>query len=450
MGLLSGSGSWLLFRFRGQLPEDWREVFQEGINKHAHVERLEFRTKDPNIGWVCVDEPTEAPKHGLDWLHNGMPVLGVRTDKKSINGKMLEALLVREMEKIRAERAVAAISKKWRKEIKEALAEELLAKQTPSLNMGEFVIDLEHSHEFPDEGIVEYDVYAFGTSIPTPTMIRETFGVDMYVDRYVDWLFDAGMDEGAICEGMTRVFGAGHQKDLFEQKQQWPNLLKGHEAELGQDFLTWLWYETDRQQGTMHLSVEGMWDIWLEGKVALNDDKNRISIGGESIADMAEAIDALYSGRRPTEIQLGAKKGELEWTFSITHRMHSTVIKGAKLQKVVGDVELVDKLWDRFNQTLKLQVLVRALFVEFFKFRVSGKFDDAIQMWIETRRQKLRSQQLEQRIEATGRQIELLFSTQRHDSYQETEPKERSPLDEAIEQAKQADDDEADDDEADE
>lgn len=400
MSLLSGSAAWIIYRFRGPLPDTYREEFQEGILKHRHVEQLEIHTKAANVGWVAVNDPTDNTLYGDTWCYDDVIVLGVRTDKKTLNGKMLEALLEREVEKIRRERKLASIGKNHRKEIKQALEESLLKKQTPSLKMGEMVMDLESVAESGD-----VDIYIFGTSAPSFTMFRESFcDIRPHLDRYGDWLLDGGWTEGQICEGLTRIYGSGHQTSLLREDDRHPDLFIGHYSEIGADFLTWLWCSIDTAGGTyLYLkdSFGDRWEVWLESKIVLTDDKHKVSLNGESMGEMPEGIDALGADRRPCELQLGIRRGDVEWKMTVAHKLYSTVIKGCKLQKAIGssDDDLGGAIYDRFGQVRRLQTLIRQLFCTFFAERTAGDFDARISTWVGAQQSEHRQASLDKEME---------------------------------------------------
>lgn len=97
---------------------------------------------------------------------------------------------------------------------------------------------------------------------------------------------------------------------LAEQMSRW--------SFLGQEFLTWLWFRSDRDDGSLELEGLGKVEIWLENKVTLESEEEdraeRVSCSGQN-PGLKEARFALAQGKKVTKAHFRMSLGEDEWSF---------------------------------------------------------------------------------------------------------------------------------------
>jgi hypothetical protein len=87
---------------------------------------------------------------------------------------------------------------------------------------------------------------------------------------------------------------------------------------LGKDFLTYLCYKSDEQEGLFDIPGHSRIHLWIDSKIMLEDDSgmtpSTIAYSGEGFTadDLKQAI---RSGKKVTEARLKIEKDEGSWTF---------------------------------------------------------------------------------------------------------------------------------------
>jgi hypothetical protein len=158
---------------------------------------------------------------------------------------------------------------------------------------------------------------------------------------------------------------------------------------LGREFLTWLWFRSEKQEGVFDLGESGILEILFQGKMTLESD-------GEGRGDMVtctragarrdEARFALAMGKKVTRASVRLLMGDDEWSFSLDAAWLN--FSGLRTPKVMQDVrEDGDGLfYERMYLIEKPVAAVNALFSEFIGLRVSPGWDreelPALKEWI--------------------------------------------------------------------
>lgn len=132
MGLLSGGVSARRFRVVGELPASWRDVFRDRLEKSAFREPATKGGKEEIEGWVRVQNLLDADFDDFNlWLFQGFALFCLRVDKLVLPGKLLSAHVDKRCRDWAAKAGVQRVPSAKRKEIKEALEQEWLARAFP-------------------------------------------------------------------------------------------------------------------------------------------------------------------------------------------------------------------------------------------------------------------------------------------------------------------------------
>jgi hypothetical protein len=437
MGLLNGGLSFRRYRVHQPLPEDFRDLFLENIQRLAFQENLKHRSKEPLMGWVNVANPDDTAFDLNKLLFDRYLVLGLRVDKKSVNGKLFQILLERQYRAVMAEKGVERLGKNHKEEIKEALEEELLGQTLPSVATYDLAWDI-HTGE----------VLVFATSDALQEtfqgLFHDTFGARLYPDRMVDWLreqwdwetieqrVDGFIPGGALDRGLAVTEDGWHEG----------NALRGREFTLASEFLTWLWHESELKDGYFQLTgpklevkSEGSavtereaftsddevdydyrqaeeqvrraqlglaepvtkkggssdqdeeFTLWMDNKLAFRDIEDVEEPGSTIMVGAApsatpEAKLTMASGKRPVEARLGIRRGEHEWFFTLRAGPGGLELNGMKLPIEVKDGD-EEKIYERMYLLNILSSAVRGLFRQFFEVRTSERWPGMIERWLE-------------------------------------------------------------------
>src|SRR5262245_56725907 len=87
---------------------------------------------------------------------------------------------------------------------------------------------------------------------------------------------------------------------------------------LGSEFLTWLWFQSERGGGVIEVPGQDAVTLWIDDRLELAsadpaDQKNTLKGGAPSTSPEARA--ALKQERKATSAKLHLAKGEREWVF---------------------------------------------------------------------------------------------------------------------------------------
>lgn len=149
---------------------------------------------------------------------------------------------------------------------------------------------------------------------------------------------------------------------------------------LGREFLAWLWFECERNEGD--LMRAGINDndiagtrIWLQSQLVLEmrgEEQERSALTGVAPSSGTEALEALRQGKTPKKARVAIAKGELEWSFMFDADAFS-------LSSVRIPAELKDgadeKFYERMFLVEQLERMMRTLFAAFLDVRTTNTWE---------------------------------------------------------------------------
>lgn len=158
---------------------------------------------------------------------------------------------------------------------------------------------------------------------------------------------------------------------------------------LGREFLVWLWYRSETQEGVFDLGETGAVELWFEGKMALEADGEEE--GGEVTCKGAgsrlrEARFALTKSKKITQAAIRMLKGDDEWSFTLDAAWLD--FRSLKTPRVMQDVrEDPDGLFYERMFLIEQPIgVVQALFSQFIRLRMSPEWrseeQPALEAWI--------------------------------------------------------------------
>lgn len=155
---------------------------------------------------------------------------------------------------------------------------------------------------------------------------------------------------------------------------------------LGREFLTWLWFKSETQEGTFTLDKSKQAVLWFDDRVVLQSAGNAmVTCQGES-SELIEARHALRDGKKVTQAKIKLIVGDNDWSFTLDSTWLN--LKGVKTPRVMLDTkEDPEGLFYEKASLLDTAIsVVEQLFIQFIKIRISAKWDSkevpAIRKWI--------------------------------------------------------------------
>ena len=138
----------------------------------------------------------------------------------------------------------------------------------------------------------------------------------------------------------------------------------------GREFLTWLWFRSDRQEGLFKRGEEAV-EVWFDSRLVLEaqgEVKEQNVIKAETPTDTDEAHASLATGKQVTEAKLRVIRDQKQWTFTI--KGESLGMAGLKLPALLSR-EDDNRLYERFDLIEEIEGIVNELFGDFIELRLN-------------------------------------------------------------------------------
>ncbi len=158
-------------------------------------------------------------------------------------------------------------------------------------------------------------------------------------------------------------------------------------AFLGSEFLTWLWYRCEQQDGIFDIGLAGgPFEVWFDDRLTVGsnlvDAQENLFKGGHPTSSL-EARSALRLGKLATEARLRFIRGAQEWAF--TFKAADLGIAGLKLPTLLGK-EDDERFYERMLLLEQLEAAMKGLFIAFMKQRLDPDWGQGelrqIQQWV--------------------------------------------------------------------
>jgi|GEM_PF-641930 len=371
MALFKGALTVRRFRVMGQPPDDFRAVYPALLQDKAFHAPLGLVRGEELSGWCLVENLLETDFSGTEgWLFNQYAVLGVRFERKALPQKLVAATLAQRIrawcEEHRRERAPASV----RTELRELLEDELYARALPRVTVHEVVWNLA-------EGWVLVANAAEAVADHVRKLFRDTFGLSLVPATALDLVAD---DEPVLAAlevaGLTRLDGPAEDLDGDLVPPRPDALGAWGPTEVGEterallphtvsEFLLWLWWKTEAEEGRLDLGDAGIVDCWVDERVALrkaDEDRSRTVLTGDNPSAAVEARAALAGGKVVRELSVGIRREGRE--YSVVLKGPELLFVGAKLPTECRGAQ-DEVLYERMYLYEDLHYVVAALYRAF-------------------------------------------------------------------------------------
>ena len=159
---------------------------------------------------------------------------------------------------------------------------------------------------------------------------------------------------------------------------------------LGAEFLMWLWWRAEREQGQVHLADLGPVAFWLDDELVLStpgpDSATARWSGGAPTAG-PEGLGSVAAGKRVDKLRLGVRVENARAEFSVVLDAERLDIHGLKMPKEDGG-EPLERLTERLHYLEVIRSVVDALFAGFLRARTHERWDSdwapEIREWVRT------------------------------------------------------------------
>ncbi|HBM14819.1 MAG TPA: hypothetical protein DD381_00485 [Lentisphaeria bacterium] len=344
-----------------KLPADLPEDALESFNRHC-AGKLDEVKNEPQTGWVSGRHLLERQIEEETAILGGHIYLYLRTAQRKIPAQLLKAGIKMEELVYMKATGTADIPKKVKKEIKESVEEKWLNQMVPTISGIPFVIDKRDN-----------SIYLGATSRAQIDNFLALFEKTVKIIP-----IELTAEEFMIEEKLNPSHYSGMK--LF------PNI--DDEMIPGRDFLTWLWFFSEKEGGEIDVKNLGSFSFMIDGPltfIADGDGAIESVVKKGNPLRSAEARASLCVGKKLKKAKIVFAKDEETWSASFDADSFTfgslTLPQGEEMEHNSRFAERIDYL-----QTFK--IVFKALFSKFIEEAKSKTWQDRIEdikMWIEKR-----------------------------------------------------------------
>lgn len=157
---------------------------------------------------------------------------------------------------------------------------------------------------------------------------------------------------------------------------------------LGKEFLTWLWFRSDKNEGLLQIPDMETVEVWFDDKVVLSGadtTREQNIVKGEAPTESPEARMGLRMGKKVAEAKLRIIKGQRKWSFGV--KAETLALSGVKIPAVLSREE-DDQVYERFYLLEEVSNIFAALYKMFVELRLDkeqwGAELEAMRAWLQS------------------------------------------------------------------
>lgn len=366
MAFESGPVTFRRFFITGPITKMNEQSFAQAVNKHAFGKYGSASADGSETGWISPDHLFDANITAEKIFYDRFVYLQMRLDRTAPPGNILRSYLRMEELAARDQDDPKPLTKRERQAAREAAVaraqEEAKAGMYRRIAAVPVLIDLR-------AGVVYFGNLGATAGDKFIILFRDTFDSALEPgtsDHLAFRIMDAAGDPRAIEEAQPfhlvspRTIREDHDNEFHFDDQTY----------LGREFLTWLWYKTDVQEGMFSAGGENI--AAMIAQVMRLDCDFKLTgsdiIRSDGPGQTPEAKAAIAIGKQPTKIGLilGARGGD-----------YSFVLDGPRF--TVSGLRLPDpsegdrraRLEERFGQIAEVAGLLDMLYALFVGTRAS-------------------------------------------------------------------------------
>lgn len=157
---------------------------------------------------------------------------------------------------------------------------------------------------------------------------------------------------------------------------------------LGREFLLWLWYVSESQNGIVELPDSEPVELFIDDRIVLEPpygQGNRHLLSGLDPSTAPETAFALQMNNMPSEIKLKVIRGSQAWAFAL--RGDDLLLRSLRIPEVLSQHE-DDNLYERIYLLEEIESILEQLWGLFLNKRTSVLWSDtreAVRNWIATK-----------------------------------------------------------------
>ena len=367
--IVSSSISFTRFRIIDPITHDlWTQIPDK-------LRQFAFRDIDdlPEMqayGWVCFEDMLDREWRTAPPQKGAYLVFSLRLDTRRIPAGVIKkhvALALREEKERMESQGKKFISRERKKELKERVLLRLRQRFLPT--PAEFNVVWE-----PDRNEVWF---------------ASTQGkmIDLFMEAFLN-TFDLHLEQiepYSLAEGLLDDVEMGKldnsESTRFTGEPGSDGLMLGNV--LGEEFLTWLWFQSDVAPGAF-VNKEGQpFSVSMEQRIVVQggegDTRETASVAG-TLSPLTEARFGLGKGKKVTRATIRLEKDELAFQFTLSADDFTLgSMKLPKVEKPAEDEDPDAMLLERFYLMEVCLGLLESLYATFLRLRLSAAWGETVQ-----------------------------------------------------------------------
>ena len=369
MGFCNASCSFTRFRIIDPIPSElWTQIPDK-------LRQFAFRDIDdlPEMqayGWVCFEDMLDTEWRTAPPQKGNYVTFSLRLDTRrippAIIKKQLSLALKAEKEKMQAQ-GKKFISRERKKDLKEQVLLRLRQRFLPV--PAEFHVVWE-----PDRN----EVWFASTQGKMIDLFMELFitSFGLHLEQIEPYslaeglLDDVEMGKLDRCEATQFTMASGNEGQMLS-------------SVLGEEFLTWLWFQSDVAPGAFVNKEGHPFSVSMEQRIVVQggqgDAKDTATVAG-TLSPLTEARFGLGKGKKVTRATIRLEKDEL--AFQLTLSADDFTLGSMKLPKMEKPAEDEDPdamLLERFYLMEVCLGLLESLYATFLRLRLSADWSETVQ-----------------------------------------------------------------------
>lgn len=368
MAFASGPVSFQRFYLSGRIAKDLTEEMLKNIAARAFG-RNPALSDNSHYGWIGSRHLFETTITGESVAFGSFLHMALRIDKLKPPGSVVKAYIQEAEETAKQAGGREFLSKGEKKKCRETalLRAEQEAKDGAFRRMSAYpvLIDLANKRAYlANTGTAIADVFM--------KLFADTFGgsLEPATPETVARRIVAGSKNPAALDNLT-AFRLTKPPEGYSDEES-AIQFQGDVNFLGKELLTWLWHETDGEDGRLKVADGDEITVMLDRMLRLKCDYGLTGVDvltADGVTSLPEARAALRIGKQPVKagLVLGAPHGEFRLTLDAT-RM---TITGLTLPEEKSERDRREQMQARFELIDDAADLIDALYEQFIIRRIS-------------------------------------------------------------------------------
>ncbi len=175
MGAFTGGLTYRQYFVRDQLPGDWRERFQLGIEHHVFQPLDPSSETERSVGWCSIHFPLDLEMIPEQYIYNDYIVLGMRIDTLTVPGSLLRIFTEAECRRLMHEQKRTKLSRYEKAEVKDRVKLDLKKRLMPSIK----TIDVAWNWQ---QGVLRFFAGNEKVNVEFMELFEQTFGLALLPD----------------------------------------------------------------------------------------------------------------------------------------------------------------------------------------------------------------------------------------------------------------------------